>query len=368
VAAAAALTATQQRLAELPAGTLPDKADCKVLLGTWGTPTVSAKQLTGDINRAAILQAPVAALHALVEVDPGANAAAQLAALRGWALAKSKDELGLPLTKRVRELLDALRPDHTVAGAKAPKREQLLHMCLDPSFTPRTRVLKRARGGGGLGEGGGGDSDDPDSDEEKSEGADAAPLGPAAGLWDVALAASAAKPPDRQLYARRTRCRLLLEVEVLNGTPGGGIHVALLAAVPMFESLPAGKATNRIFLSGMQPPEFKADVLGRYAEALGLGTTPSGDAWGTLVVGPYADTDSLAMHFGGRGRQVIALKKKVPRAGDDENAGAATAAGSGGGAPLAPSTRENLAGAVLLSGHLSDSQPTPVERQTGAAS
>ncbi|KAJ1621830.1 hypothetical protein T492DRAFT_1066850 [Pavlovales sp. CCMP2436] len=241
-------------------------------------------------------------------------------------------------------------------------------MCLDPSFTPRTRVLKRARGGGGLGEGGGGDSDDPDSDEEKSEGADAAPLGPAAGLWDVALAASAAKPPDRQLYARRTRCRLLLEVEVLNGTPGGGIHVALLAAVPMFESLPAGKATNRIFLSGMQPPEFKADVLGRYAEALGLGTTPSGDAWGTLVVGPYADTDSLAMHFGGRGRQVIALKKKVPRAGDDENAGAATAAGSGGGAPLAPSTRENLAGAVLLSGHLSDSQPTPVERQTGAAS
>ncbi|KAJ1618968.1 hypothetical protein T492DRAFT_1089289 [Pavlovales sp. CCMP2436] len=196
-------------------------------------------------------------------------------------------------------------------------------MCLDPSFTPRTRAPKRARGGGGLGEGGGGDSDDPDSGEEKSEGADAAPLGPAAGLWDVALAASAAKPPDRQLYARRTLCRLLLEVEVLNGTPSVGIHVALLAAVAMFGSL--------------SPPEFKAD--------------------GTLVVGPYADTDSLAMHFGG-----------PPRAGDDENTGAATAAGSGGGAPLAPSTRENLAGAVLLSGHLLDSQPTPVESQTGAAS
>ncbi|KAJ1640083.1 hypothetical protein T492DRAFT_1139035 [Pavlovales sp. CCMP2436] len=263
--AAAALTAAQQRLAALPAGTLPYEADCKSLQ-----------------------QARVATLRPLVEVEPGADVAAQLMALRAWALAKSKDGLGLLLTERVRELLDALRPGHASTGAKAPTRDQLLHMCLDMSFTPRARAPKRSREPGGGGEGGG--SDDDDSEDEKSEGP-VGEQGPAAGLYDVPVAAAAAKTPDNKSASRRRLCRLLVKVEQLSQLPGTSIHVALLAHVPSFGSLKAGKENRRD---------------GR-------------ETYGTLVVGPYEEA-KVREHFGKRGTHVIAGGKNADRG--DENAAA----------------------------------------------
>jgi hypothetical protein len=204
-AVATALAAAQRVLATLPEGTSLGEVDAKALLGTWGVASVNKKQLTEvpSTTRASLMHARVLALRPLVDGAPEADATAQLEALKAWAQGKPKDALGLLLTERLLQLLEARRPGaDTAPGGKALSREQLVHMCDDLTWSVQRRGPKRARAAGG---GSGGESDDDNSEDEKSD-ADVGEQGRAAGLYDEQLAAAGAKAPPADVLVSGVHC------------------------------------------------------------------------------------------------------------------------------------------------------------------